>query len=176
MVELNLYPWRIEKKRYESKTLNKLAITSILLTLLQCMLLHTFLQVQVDQMRDELTRINEEIQQNQLIQAKMTKQHLPTTQLDLQKLLLTYQQQTLRLLLGNAGMQSLPVCINQLSREKDKVIVRGKSISTTALSSFLRQWQSGNSFTSMKVVNLHQVKNEPFLTFTLVANEYAYPF
>lgn len=160
MVLINLLPWRVNKKLYERKTLIKILLCTITLTIMLLIGAFYFLNQLEIQNQIDLLQLNEEEQKiaNVTVSTKK-KEFVSEVNEGLQELI---KNRTLLHALLNqlVKMQTHRLCFSEIKQDKNAVIFIGHVASAIDFTDLIINWPVAKLFYEIKLNTLKKSVND----------------
>lgn len=172
MVEINLLPWRDQRQRHEDRMVKKILMVMAAVSLSCLFGGYVWANHYVEKYQDQLS----------LLQAEWTsllseKQRYDEAQARIEKLrrvsanVRHYQASTQSVFVSLTEALDHHLCFTSIRREKNIYSFSGYSLSSVALSDFLREWRAAELFSEMKITKLNKLSHSHYMAFQFQAVE-----
>lgn len=172
MVEINLAPWREQKKRYEMNVLKIMLAVAFVVPALLSFMIYWQAASKVNALNRRVTEKQDEmlaLAGAEQAYVAMKKRNEIVGQLS--HTLFRYQLSTKSLFAELIKKPIKNLCFTEMSREKNIITFSGFARSAADLTDFLQQWDARDLFSEIKIENLHRVKSDPYMRFRFQVSE-----
>ena len=155
MVNINLLPWRTTLSKYQKRALQKNLFRWALLAMVLLWSMHWVITSKHQKILAQITHLKQKMDDYQTALTVQQAKHQVMNQMHN---IIHYAEETEKLLRSLSNHYPA-LCFNEMIRDKNSLLVRGETYSSTDLTAFLQHWQAADLFAEIRIKSIERSEN-----------------